>query len=103
MSDVAQLPTPTMATRSFAISISLVGARARRGRLVLTAVGGSFVFNELVEPCDLAFHLLQAVALQFSGVRVVAIALAARRCSHLVEPLGQAGAAALEDPKSRRR
>src|SRR6478736_337890 len=100
MSDVAQLPTPTMATRSFAIFISLLGARGCRGRLVVAAIRGSFVFDELIEPCNLALNLLEPVSLKFCRVRVVAIALTASRLRDLVEPLGQARAAPLKNAKA---
>src|SRR5690606_2190009 len=81
-----------------------LGVFPASGGVVLTTAGGSsFVFDELVKPFDFTLDPLKAVALQFSGVGVGALARALHAVRYLFETLGQAGAATLKDAQPRNR
>src|SRR4051794_34455143 len=101
MRDAAQLPTPTMATRtepmgspplsdsSLSADIWLCGM----SRVGTTVVRLSLDVDQPVEPRELALDGLDAVPVQLRGVPVGA----AVRGAHRVEPLLKPRAPALED------
>src|SRR6188472_3838847 len=114
MRDVAQLPTPTMATRidpmpdlpSFTACLRRFGRRRHSrctsgGVFGVARAGGPVVrtpfgVDEVGEPADLALHGLDRVTSQLAQVAVVA----AGRVPLPLQALLEAAATALEDPEA---
>src|SRR4029079_9943224 len=114
MRDVAQLPTPTMATRidpmpdlpSFTACLRRFSRRRHSrctsgGGFGVIRAGGPVVrapfgVDEVGEPADLALHGLDGVASQLAQVAVAAAA----RVPLPLQALLEAAAPALEDPET---
>src|SRR5512134_1499478 len=117
MSDVAQLPTPTIATRTEPIGLSLTSLGIRGdGAPVSCAVCcvlvvvvlvhggrragcGPLGLDELGEPPHLPLDGLHAVALELRGVAVHLLLRPLELALHPLETLLQPGPTALEDPQ----
>src|SRR5215211_2718053 len=85
-SDDAQLPTPTIATRSFPSGVLLAGALG----------GAPLAGDQTVEPGDLALALVQPVVHQLDGVGVHALAGCPHRGAQVGQPLLEVAAPPLE-------
>src|SRR5690606_34706397 len=73
------------------------------GATALVTADAALVVDQSVQPAHLALDLLEPVALQLERVLVGPVPGAGGGLPHLLEPLGQARAASLEDAQPRLR